>query len=348
MKILLFFSAFHSFAYNLKQGFNALGHEVEMCSIDKNIAPWKFKIYNKLTGMPYNLRQKWEPWFMREVNTMFVKMVDEKKPDLILIYNDQYLQPETIKEVKQKTKIAFYLGDSPLYHKLNPNNLATYALADHIFSPDTYWMQQLQWLGFSNVSHLIMGFSESYNYIKDPTSEEKEKFQNDIVFIGTSYVGGKGYKRALFLSKFAGLNFKFYGGNQWPRWFSIFPELKPHFVMHESYYSNDTVNTILNCGKVYPVDSNPETINGIHVRVFDCLGSGILPIVEYRKDLDLVFKNIGLPIVKNYNDLRGIAEYFINNYKERVNLISDIRDYIKQNFSHEDACVTILEKVFNK
>ena len=73
------------------------------------------------------------------------------------------------------------------------------------------------------------------------------------------------------------LDLKIYGMG-WEMWFDYFPKLEEKYVELKKPLSFEEVNIITNCGKIYPIDANPGLLNGIHIRIFDTIGSGILPI----------------------------------------------------------------------
>ncbi len=73
------------------------------------------------------------------------------------------------------------------------------------------------------------------------------------------------------------------------------------------------MNTIFNCCKIAPVDTYPGVITGIHPKIFDCIGAGILPIVEYRRDTVSLFSEAEIPIIENYNEMHKIFDYYLNN-----------------------------------
>ena len=97
------------------------------------------------------------------------------------------------------------------------------------------------------------------------------------------------------------------------------------------------------CAKVYPVDANPAVLNGIHLRMFDCIAMGVLPLVEYRKDLDTFFKEVNLPLIKNYQDAEGLAKKFISNDSLREKTLKELFDYTRVRFSPDIVFGKILK-----
>jgi hypothetical protein len=218
--------------------------------------------------------------------------------------------------------------------------------ADYVFAPDSMWVEQLKMIGIKNIYFEILGWDRRHYFPKEPTLEERKKYSSDLLFIGNSYVLNWGYKRTLFLSRFVDMDLKIYGTRHWNRWFSCFPDLKKKFVLIPKPISLELVNIISNCCKIYPVDANPGLINGLHARIFDCIGSGILPIVEYRKDLDRVFKGIDIPRIYNYNEANELARYYLDNENKREELVKQLRQYVSENFLPEHAIKRMLERIF--
>jgi hypothetical protein len=344
MKVLLVFPEFYSIAQTFQQGFESNGCEVRLHDYRTHVLPLFNKLEAKKLKLSYNWRLKWENYHLNIINKKNLELFYDFKPDLVLVYNNEMLLPETIIKFKEKSKVFFFLGDNPYYSNItNKYNLALLFLADQVFAPDTYWIKQLKLIGLSNIHFFISSSADGYNYKKENRKEEMMQYTSDIVFIGGNYSNSSGYKRSLFLSKFSSFDLKIYGDKGWNLWLEIFPELKPKLVLHAGRLNFELVNTIMNCSKIYPVDANPGILNGIHVRVFDCIQSGILPLVEYREDVDFVFKDLDIPIIYNYLDSKAIAQKYLNDESLRLKIISSLRDYILHNYSPKKAIEGILE-----
>jgi len=122
-------------------------------------------------------------------------------------------------------------------------------------------------------------------------------------------------------------------GPSWSKWLKHFPELEDNIVIRRNRMSDRELNTILNCCKIYPVDANPGLLNGLHIRIFDCIASGILPIVEYRDDLDIVFKGVEIPSIRNYLLAESIAKKYLNDDSLRESTSSILQEFVKSNYS---------------
>ena len=348
MKILLITpGSSYSVGSVIKEAFISRGCEVEQYDFEKELNRIEIRINTNMFRLPYKIRSRWDRFYLGKLNQILINKCRIFNPDLVFIYNDCNLLPETVKTLRCNHKIAFYLGDNPFYTWTKPLFLNLLMEADWIFAPDTQWIQQLKILGVKNIQFEVLGWDEKTYHSIDPSEEEKQRYASDLVFIGNSYVINWGYKRALFLSQFESLDLKIYGTHHWFRWLEYFPGLKNKFVPISKPISLNQVNLISNCCKIYPVDANPGILNGIHARIFDCIGSGILPLAEYRKDLDFVFNGIELPSIQNYTQGKEIAEYYLRNEDERKQLIKSLFDKVRISYTPSLACSRILEEIFS-
>jgi hypothetical protein len=346
MKVLLLIGDEYSLKRSLVKALIQSGCEVSTFNWRKVYSSAVNKYYGQLFRLPYKFRRNFEITYQKKINAAIKSMTDSVNPDLVLVYNNEMLNIKTLRSIKAKSKIAFILGDSPYYSPTNTENLQLLCESDYIFAPDTFWIEQLKKLGIDNIEFLQTGSNEEDNYTRECSEEEKKRYGNDAVFIGLQYSGAWGYKRALFLNSFSDLDLRIYGSSAWGRWVDIFPSLKDKIVLHSGRLPFDTVNTIMNCGKIYPVDVNPGILNGIHIRVYECINSGILPIVEYTKDLDSVFKGTDLPIIKDYRESKEIGEYYISHEKERKELVDKLRVFVSNHYTPALAAKTMIDRIF--
>ena len=341
MKIALFFPPFYSLKILFENTYREKGIEVVSTDFRDFYPKWKQKGYGYITTLPGKISKGFYNNYIAEINKEYLKFVGQHKPNFILMYNNCNLHPDTVDEIKKICPIYNYLGDYPLFLD-NPFALETTMKCNHVFCPDSYWMGQLKNMGHNNVSFLITGYDKSINFSFEPSESDKEKYSSDLLFIGRGYkFSSYGYKRALFYNSFSNMDIKIYG-REWENWFNYFPKLKQRYYPLKKRLSFEEVNTISNCCKIYPIDLNPGLINGLHIRIFDCIGAGILPLVEYSKDIDTVFKNVEIPIIKDYSAGLDIAKHYLSDDLERKKIINNLKDYVDSNYSAEIAVQKIL------
>jgi spore maturation protein CgeB len=345
MKILLLSPSSYSIDKTIKLGFSRLGHQVVHFNYRNKIPEWKEKINTQIYRLPLKFRNIWEKKYFTSINDLFIREFEIQKPDIVFIYNNEMLLPDTLNYFRSKSKIIFFLGDNPFYTPTSKFNLTILFYANLIISPDSFWVKQLEALGIGNCIHEVFGFNDELNFKIDRTEEGQTKFGSEVLFIGNNYVDSWGYKRTLFLNQFKDFNLKIYGTKNWIRWFEFFPELRKKFILLQKPFTFDEVNILSNYAKVYPVEANPGLINGLHIRIFDCIGSGVLPLVEYRRDAEIIFKDIEIPVIKNYSEAASIAKKYMGNDKLRETTIEKLRTFVLENYKPEKVLSRVLNHV---
>jgi hypothetical protein len=321
--------------------------EVTGINVMSYVKKYEIKINTQIFRLPYSIRNKWVENYQQKINNELLLEFKRLNPDLVFIYNSEMLLPGTVLEIKKSAKVIFFLGDSPFYTNTNNYFLTILNLGDLVLAADTFWLQQIQTVGIKNTSFFVPGI-DGKNYHQNPDENLMKNIdETDIIYCGMGYVNSWGYKKALLMSKFTGLNFKIYGDKHWKKWFSYFPELSS--VFHESgFIPTPMLNAMFNKTKLMPVDGNPGILNGFHIRVFEALSAGVLPIIEYRKDLEeSVFSGIDipLPIIRSYNDAKVMADHYLSDEQLRLNTVKIMRDHVLVHYNSEKNGERILESL---
>ena len=347
MKVILFIPKMYSLAEMLFDGFEANGWEVKIADY-KEMLPKQVSIfYERTVGLPNRITKYWKPSYYKEINKRYLDFIETENPDMILIYNNQYFFPETIKKIKKNSKVVFYLGDNPLWSKTFDHNLEILKYSDCTLSPDSYWMQELSSIGMPNVICDYIGYSsKTFSPVNKIPEKLKSKYQSDLLFIGRNYDDSSGYKRTLFMSSFEGFNFKIFGGKEWYRWLQYFPKLINNFRLLNSRITNEELNIAINCCKIYPIDQNTGIINGIHARLFEVIGSGTLPIIEWRKDIETFFEGL-VPTSKNYNLNSALASKYLDDEDLRIETITKLKLLIDNNYTPKLFVNRFLDRLYN-
>lgn len=344
-KILLLIPKQYTLAQTIQRGFIRTGYITHLFDYRDVINSKKLWLKSQMFRFPYRLRNIYETYFFSEINKKHIDIFDSENPDIVFIYNSEFLLPKTLEYFKQKSKIIFFLGDNPYYTPMNDYYLHLLFYANLIISPDSFWADQLKLLGIKNIVVDFPGYDETPYSNIIVSENDKRKYDYDILFIGTGYPDAWGYKRALFLNNFIKFNFKLYGGKHFIKWFKFFPELKKKFELKNGQISLEEVVKMHKCAKLYPVDANPAILNGVHLRVFDCIAMGVLPLVEYRKDHDLFFKGINLPLIKNYQEIEELTRQFLNHNDLREKTLTELQEYCQKEFSVHISLKRIVEKL---
>jgi len=325
----------YSFSNSFIEILSNMAGEVRSYDLGAEISKRVLKINSQVFRLPYVARQRWESYFQARTNRMLLSVVDSFKPDLILVYNSVFLLPETCELMRKRASLLFFMGDSPFYTPQNNYYLACLPYADLILSPDSLWSQQLNTIGLSRTMYFLPGPDSSSYFRIENLVRSPEETETEILYVGSSYLNSWGYKKALLMSRFTGFNFIIYGNSAWKRWFGFFPELER--VYRESgFIPQDRINRMFNMTRLIPVDGNPGILNGVHLRLFEALGAGALPLVEYRNDLDnLLFRDFQgeLPLIRDYSKASDLASHYLRNEAERSALVASMYDYLAREYS---------------
>ncbi len=325
MKCLLLAPLRYPFIGSITAGMEALGMEYKAVDHQDFFSARVNALYNGYTSLPRKVRSLWEQPYVDKTNREYLRIFEEYRPDLVLIYNDQLIQPDTLDAFKTKSKIAFFLGDNPLYTPTNIHNLSILYRSDHTIVPDSMWRSQLMRMGIDNVHFDCFGINEALYHPMEVSSEQRAEFGSDLAYVGSASKTNWGYKRAMFLHLFSDLDLKAYiSGSGMERWYPSFPGLAEKIHVHERF---DVAfnNLLYNCSKIAPVEQVPSLFHGIHVRVFDALGAGILPLCEESADMERVFVGLDLPMIRDYREAAELAKHWIADDKARQDLVAAMR-----------------------
>ena len=344
-KALLLCSDRHSLYNSLSEILNEISSEVRTFNIGDKISPVDSFLQSQSLRMPYRLRSGWEKYFQKKLNKELSGLFKDYNPQLVVVYNSEFLLPETCAEIRKSAKLIFYLADSPFYTPQNNYYLMVLSYADLILSPDTFWSRQLNTAGLQNTLYFIPGPDERYYHRLEPSSIPDSVPETEIIYAGSSYFNSWGYKKALLMSKFVSYDFHLYGNAMWRRWFRYFPGLELRFT-EAGYIPGDTLNQMFNRTRIIPVDGNPGILNGFHLRVFEALSAGALPLIEEREDVEgKLFKECRakLPLIRNYNDAKDLAGYYLKNENERKDTVSELFSFLKSHYNKTRNAERLLE-----
>ena len=293
-KALLLCVRKYSLFNTLTETLGEISHEVRSIDIRDRIRPLYLRMHPHMSRLPLSGRKRWENFLFSMANRWLLEEINAEKPDLVMVYNSEFLLPQTCEEIRKRARLVFFMGDSPFYTPANPYYLTCLSYADLILSPDTFWISQLNTIGLHRTRFFVPGIDLSSYSVLSGNEKPDGTEELDILYTGASYVNTWGYKKALLMSKFTGFRFRIYGNSAWERWFGFFPELREKFTRTE-FIPTEKLNRMYNNAAMIPVDGNPAILNGFHIRLFEALGSGALPLVSSwsrRSTTDFLARNL--------------------------------------------------------
>lgn len=346
MKCLLLAPGRYPFVRSISMGMEALGIEVRAVDHEDLFSARTNKLYNGSTALPRRVRNLWEKPYIQRTNAHYHRIFEEFRPELVFIYNDQLIQPDTLRRMKRSARVGFFLGDNPLYTPTNIHNLEILFDADHIITPDSFWREQLMRMGLDNVVVDHFGINEAQYQPREVTAAERKEHGCDLIYVGSSSKTNWGYKRALFLHLFRDMDLRAYiSGGGMERWYPAFPGLAERIRPHDRFDAGFN-NLVYNCAKVAPVEQVPSLFHGIHVRVFDTLGAGLLPLCEYSRDLAEVMEGIDVPMIRDYREAAGLAAHWIAADDERDALVHRMRERVQERYAPPLVIGRMMDRLF--
>lgn len=346
MKCLFIAPLRYPFIASISAGMASCGMEVKEVDYQSFFGARTNQLYNGYRSLPRKIRNLWEVPYIRKVNVEYRRLFSEYRPDLVLIYNDQLIVPETLAEFAKTSRIAFFLGDNPLYTPTNIHNLSILFHSDLTICPDSFWCHQLSTMGLRNVVFDCFGINTSLYHPMDVRDSDKAEFSSDLIYVGSASKTNWGYKRTLFLSLFKDLDLRAYiSGDGMERWYDLFPGLEQRIIKHDRFDVTFN-NLVYNCSKVAPVEQVPSLFKGIHVRVFDTLGAGLLPLCEHSPDLKEVFHGIDIPMINDYREAAELATHWITADADRNGLVQQMRTRADERFAPRLVVQRMIDHLF--
>ena len=343
-KVLFFVPKRYSLFQIFRDVFASRGCEIREVDHFDIISIGMRRLNAQMFRLPSRLRRRWEGYYSQKINAYYLDEYERFRPDLVFVYNSEMILPETLARFRQKSKVAFFMGDHPFYTPTNRYYLSLLFNADALFVPDTFWMAQLAKMGADNMHYLPPCLPTKVYHPVALSESERAAYQTEVLYVGMNYVDSWGYKKAKFMDNFCGFDLQIHGNKHWRKWFDFFPRLAEHFQEQTSLYPIEEMNKRYNATKIVPVDGNPGLLHGIHLRMYEALAAGALPLLEWQGDLPLLFgADIELPAVKDYRAIPEMASYYLRHEAERKALVERMRDAVQSRFSSERIADIIFE-----
>ncbi|GJM31910.1 MAG: hypothetical protein DHS20C18_09110 [Saprospiraceae bacterium] len=342
MKVLLFIPEnYYGFFHTIKDTFTSIGGEVHSINYRSIVKGWEEKINTQIYRLPDKYRRKWENHYFKRINEHYIAEYNRIQPDVIFVYNNELLMPETVQYFKKKSKVVFFLGDCPYYTPTNRHFLPILFHADAIFTTDTFWISALKKLGITQGYHMYPSFPKQH-FRKQLSPDQYEALKSEVLYVGMCYKTSWGLKKANFLNAFTGFDLHIHGGDSWKRWFDHYPDLKEYYKERDGYISVEKLNDMYNATKVAPIDANPGLLHAVHWRMLEALGSGALPLMEWQQGVEEIFGGINdIPAVKVFEEAREMTRFYLDHEDKRLAMVEQMTNRINKNHSMEKNAAMI-------
>jgi hypothetical protein len=115
MKVLLLAPDLYTIDKTITIGFKENGFEVVKYDYRSEISKTKNFIDLNIGKVPYKYRIYWKEKYLKNINEKQISIYNKIIPDIVYIYNNENLLPDTVKYFKKTSKVVIFLGDNPFY-----------------------------------------------------------------------------------------------------------------------------------------------------------------------------------------------------------------------------------------
>lgn len=254
--------------------------------------------YRSIVGRAENKFSLVGPNTLR-MNRDLIRVVDERKPDLILTWRATSIRPSVLQRIKRSgaSRLASYNHDdftgphvgapAPWHHRLHWRQfLAAARHYDHHFVKRESNVEHLRALGSTRNHIASMWFVPSIHRPVELTPEEESRFASDVVFVGHYEPDQRvEHLRALIRAGFA---VRLFGGHYWTR--EVLGDLHPRLAPVQQAEGENYAKAL--CGaKVCLAFLSKLNRDTYTRRCFEIPACGRVMLAERTDDLLNIFKD---------------------------------------------------------
>ncbi len=273
--------------------------------------------------------------FVKKLNKLLTDRINKNDISLILVIAGYNILPKTWELIKSKQiPMIAWLGDDPFKKTDIFKNICYF---NKVFLIDQEW---------TNLTRYLYPKAEFLPHAADPETfyliNPKRKYENDIVFVGSSYHSSPdGLLRAEILKTLFenGFNIKIYGDDGWIKLFPKYSFLKKIFI--NKIVGPQELNAIYNSTKIVLNIHSSELKSGTNQKTFEIASAGAFQLVNYQKPIEELFKG-SIITFNSSSDLVEKAKYYLTHEKERNKLTEKAREIVINNHTYKDRVKKLL------
>lgn len=136
-----------------------------------------------------------------------------------------------------------------------------------------------------------------------------------------------------------------FGNREWTSAAAYHPKIMDVYHDGGKISSHDDIMRIYNSSKICINASQVQTESALPYRVIDILASDALLITNYHPESDafaIFGKDCPIVMYKDIDDLACLCEYYLSHEDERLALVEQCNDLVKNGFDFKDRCKDIL------
>lgn len=293
----------HYVYMNLKR----LGHQVVFYGYRDRIGRLANPVRMGITRSKW-LRSLANVFWLNKVNEEIKRLAEEFRHDLVLSIKGEVVKPETIKWISNElsAKTALWYPDDPRFF----NSLIKYTAPsyDYVFTSSEKAVEMYKEIGCERVYFLPFACEPTVHKRMELTSEEKEIYGSDVVFVGTYTMRRARLIEAL---KKAGVKVKVYG----PYW----KYFKRGCNVHNGVYGPEMVKAFNASKVVLNIHIEEDLMYKPNMRTFEATGSESFLLTDKPYGLEKMFVcGSELVCYEDEKEFIELAKYYLEHEDERV------------------------------
>jgi spore maturation protein CgeB len=284
------------------------------------------------------------PYWEMVINKRIDNLLNNFRPDLILVMKGTYLWPKTIKKIKELSKgslIFCFNGDDPF--NLSSPGASNRNILDSIPYYDCYliWTRSLTEplvkVGAKKVEWLPFGFDPQIHYPTNPSLREQKNFGSDIVFVGNWDA-----QREKWLKELVDFDLGLWGENYWRR--RCQDKTLRNRWRAKALYGKE-MSLALNASKVSLNILRIQNKGNHNMRTFEVPACGAFALAERSEEAKEFFAEDKETVYfSTPEELKDKIHYYLNHEQERKRIAqAGYQRCLKSNYSYLYRAKRIVE-----
>jgi len=333
MKILL--SGFHNphfitITEYIESAIRALGHELTIFGDRQHIVSGRVR-----------RRIKWLHQFdLRHINKKMVSLALETRPDIAIVTGGHRITASTVKALKDNgIETVLWTIDAPIHFQRIIDVAPCYA---HIFCQGTEAVELLDHAGIKGAHWLPMACDPDLHRPVELSAEEKRRYGNDVVFVGSYYPN-----REELFEKLTDFNLGIWG----PGWEKLSLDSPLRKFLRGDELKPEAWSKVYSASKIilathYQDPENRFPVYQASPRIFEALACGAFVISDNQRDVFSLFKE-GEHLARfvNPDDLVEKIRYYLEHPEERKKIARLGRLVVLQNHTYVHRIEKLLSVV---
>ena len=330
MKIL--FSGYHNpnfltITEYMERAIESLGHELFIFDDREHIMPGRIRA-----------RIEWLNKFdLNHINREMVSLALKTKPDVAIVTGGHRITASTVRALKDEGICSIlWTIDAPL--NFQPI-IDVSPLYDHIFCQGTEAVELLDRAGIKGANWLPVACDPIEHRPVEVSAEEKERYGNDVVFVGSYYSN-----RAELFENLSDFDLGIWG----PGWEKLEAKSKLRRCIKGSHTPPSEWLKIYSASKIVLVThyQDPEERFPVYQaspRIFEAMACGAFTVSDNQRDVFSLFKD-GEHLIRfdNSGELVEKIKYYLDHPDERKEVAKRGREEVLKNHTYEHRIEKLL------